>query len=381
MKIKKTPYYSWKIGNLAKGCQLCVKGEKSVLFVTGLCSSSCFYCPISDKKKNKDVVYINEWETGKFDEIKTEIKLCDSKGVGITGGDPLVKLERTLFLIKKLKKEFGKNFHIHLYTPLRLVNNKNLEKLYKAGLDEIRFHPDFKNKKDWGKINPAKNFKWKVGIEIPVIPGMKNQTIDLIKFLGRAKIDFLNLNELEISDTNAQKLIEKGFIPKDRVSYGVLGSEKLAFELLDYINQNKLKLNVHYCTTKLKDRVQLAKRIKKRALNAAKDYDIVTVEGILVRGAVYLEEIYPSFGYERKLKEIKNKKTLITKLRDLRNQIIKKLKLNKNLAEIDENKLRILTQKSLVKKIKEEFNNKNLRFAIVREYPTYDAMQTELEFV
>lgn len=86
MKIQKTKHHSWKIGNLAKGCKLCVKGEKSVLFVTGLCSKHCFYCPVSEKKWNKDVIYINEWPTRKTEEVIQEIKFCSSKGVGITGG-------------------------------------------------------------------------------------------------------------------------------------------------------------------------------------------------------------------------------------------------------------------------------------------------------
>lgn len=381
MELKKTRFYSWKIGKLSKGCQLCVKGQKSVLFVTGLCSSNCFYCPISDKKKNKDVVYINERETKDFNEIKKEIKLCDSKGVGITGGDPLIKLNRTISMIKKSKKEFGKGFHIHLYAPLNLVNKSNLEKIYKAGLDEIRFHPDLKNKKEWVKINTPKKFRWEVGIEIPLVPGMKHQIISLIDYLNKIKVDFLNLNELEISDTNAQKLIEKGFIPKDEVSYGVFGSEELAFELLNYIKKHKINLNVHYCTSKLKDKIQLAKRIKKRALNAKKDYDNLTTEGMLIRGAVYLDELYPGFGYDRRLMELKNKKHLIKKLVILRNKIVKFLKLNKNLIEVDENKLRILTQKNLIKKIKKQFNDKKLRFAVVKEYPTYDSMILELEFV
>lgn len=381
----KTKYYSYKIGRLAKGCQLCVKGEKSVLFITGLCSKHCFFCPISDQKWNKDVIYINEMPNADFKDVINEIKLCGSKGVGITGGDPLIKIERVVQFIKILKKEFGKNFHIHLYTPLNLVNEKKIRELYKAGLDEIRFHPDLKDKKEWKKIELAKVFNWDIGIEIPVIPGYGvyiKHLVDFIRILNLTpgtKISFINLNELEISDTNANNLVDKGFRAKDDVSYGVKGSEELAFEILNFIRKKKIKIDVHYCTTTLKDRIQLAKRIKKRALNIKKKYDILTKEGMLKRGVIYLSEFYPGFGYNDKLmnlnKGVKNK--CIKKLNKIKNELIKKYQIPGDLIDIDKKKIRILTSINLIKKIK----IKKIKKAIIIEYPTYDNMIVELEFL
>ena len=91
--IQNTKFYSKKIGTLAKGCQLCVKGSKLVLFVTGLCPRSCDYCPISDIKHKKDVVYADEWPTNQINDIIKEAELIKAEGAGITGGDPLCKLE------------------------------------------------------------------------------------------------------------------------------------------------------------------------------------------------------------------------------------------------------------------------------------------------
>lgn len=374
-KVKKTKYYSYKIGNLARGCKQCVKGEKTVLFITGKCSLNCFFCPISDQKKNKDVIFFNEWPSRNINDLFKEIELCKSKGVGITGGDPLMALPRTIKYIKALKKKFGKNFHTHLYTPLNLVTEKILEKLYKAGLDEIRFHLNMYDEKYWERINLASKFKWDIGVEIPVIPGIKSKYLKLIDFLID-KIKFLNLNELEISDTNACKLVEKGFKTKDRYSYGIKGSEKLAKELLKYIEkknkeQNNIKntdfkknslLNVHYCTCKLKDDVQLRNRIKRRAKNSAKAYDIIDDEGMLIRGVVYFND----FG------QVKN---IIS--------ILKKNKVPIKYYELDKKRNRLLTTTVVVEELGQEFKTTQIgiKVAIVKEYPTFDCLNVQTDFL
>ncbi|MBN2422141.1 radical SAM protein [Candidatus Woesearchaeota archaeon] len=378
-KIIKTPYYSFRIGALPKGCKQCVKGLKSVFFITGICSNDCFFCPISDQKKNKDVIYINEWPTKKTNEILKEIKLCSSSGVGITGGDPLLRLNRTLKYTRLLKKTFGDSFHVHIYLPLEHVDEDNLEKLFKAGLDEIRFHPDIDNESYWHRILLAKEFSWQKGIEIPVIPKKLNQTKKLIDFI-HDKVDFLNLNELEFSDTNFNRVLEQGYRAKNEISYAVKGSDKTAKDLMKYILKKGYNLNVHYCTAKLKDRIQLSSRIKKRAENTAKEYDIIDDEGILVRGAIYPTDIIPGFEYRKKLSEI-NKLEKMFIIQEL-NKIMKKLK-NKfeipdEMIEVDKAKLRILTNANILLEIYKELDYK---CAIVKEFPTYDLFEVEIEFL
>ncbi|MBT7927575.1 radical SAM protein [Candidatus Woesearchaeota archaeon] len=366
-KIQKTKFNSYKIGSLAKGCQQCIKGEKTVLLITGLCSKNCFFCPISDQKKNKDVIYFNEWSSRQINDLFTEITLCGSKGVGITGGDPLIKLERTIKFIKALKKRFGEKFHIHLYTPLELVADNKLKKLFNAGLDEIRFHLDVYNSNFWEKITLAEKYGWDIGVEVPVIPGIEKQYKKMIDFLcnkdkKRNKIKFLNLNELEISDTNACKLVEKGFRAKDKYSYGVKGSEELSKKLLKYIFTKKYKLNVHYCTCKLKDNVQLRNRIKKRSKNAAKPYDIVDEEGMLIRGAIY-------YHNGTSLKCIIN--------------VLKQNNVPKKYYGLDKKRKRLLTTTVVVEKLVKELKkcSKSIKIAIVKEYPTVDSLNVETDFL
>lgn len=389
--MKKTKYYSYLIGELADGCKLCVEGKKLVLFVTGLCPERCFYCPISDKKFQKDVTYANEWPTGEVKDIIKEARLCSAEGAGITGGDPLVRLGRTVFFIKELKKKFGKKFHIHLYTPLKLVTQQKLKKLYEAGLDEIRFHLNLDSDELYDRIRLPLKFDWNVGVEIPVIPGYEEKLKKIIMFLDKVnknsdnKIKFLNLNELEISDTNAQHLVLRGYKTKDRVSYGVLGSEKIALRLLKFIEDKKIKLNAHYCTTTLKDKVQLANRVKKRAVNVAKKYEYVDSDGMITRGAIYFRELMPSAGYRDKIDNIVNDKQkksfYLNKLKKTRNELMRKFKIKGDRIDIDSDKLRMYIDGNVLFKIKDKLDRDELMPAIVREYPTWDQLELDVDFL
>jgi len=360
MSFEKTKFYSFKIGNLAKGCKLCVKGSKLVLFVTGLCPRSCDYCPISDKKYKKDVVYVDEWPTKNVGDLIKEAEFIKADGAGITGGDPLCRLDRTISYIKVLKKRFGKKFHIHLYTSFDLVNETGLKRLFNAGLDEIRFHADIDNDKLWNKILLVKKFGWDIGVEIPVIPNKFVQTKKIVDYFAD-KIDFLNLNELEVADNSFSKIGSQGFRQRDDLSYGIKGSEEMALKLLDYISKNHKMLNVHYCTAKLKDKVQLSNRIKRRAKSVAKHYDVINEDGTLFRGAIY----------QGKSKDLKKAVSKLKKDFDIPDDLI----------EFDDVRNRILIASWIVDELRGEIKKLGLRPALVEEYPTWDCLEISVDFL
>ena len=128
------------VGEMPHGCRLCANGSKMVLFVTGLCDSGCFYCPLSQEKSNEDVTYADEMIVGNEGDILTESESIGAEGAGLSGGDPLCTLERTLDYMALLKNTHGGQFHIHLYTSQADVESEVLKQLRDAGLDEIRFH-------------------------------------------------------------------------------------------------------------------------------------------------------------------------------------------------------------------------------------------------
>jgi pyruvate formate-lyase activating enzyme-like uncharacterized protein len=293
-----------------------------------------------------------------------------------------VKIYRTCAYIRALKEEFGKGFHIHLYTSFDFATEQSLKMLHDVGLDEIRFHADLDSDALWSRIALAKKFDWDVGVEIPVMPGKQKMTEKLMKFLDK-KIDFLNLNELEVSDATANKLSEKGFRTKDSLSYGVKGSELLAKALLAFAVKNNLFYSIHYCTAKLKDAVQLSKRIAKRAKNVKKPYDILNKDGLLTRGAIYFPYLTPSKETSDKLALLLPSKRamLLKKLEIFRNHLMRTYGIPPALIDIDPTRIRLLTNIKVVSDLNKEIKKSGLRPSIVTEFPTWDALIVELEWV
>ncbi|MCC2509277.1 radical SAM protein [Methanimicrococcus blatticola] len=136
---------------LTDGCLCCQKGAKMVLFVTGLCDRDCFFCPLSEERKNRDVIFANERAVLTDADVLEEARAMSAEGTGITGGEPLLELEKVIHYIRLLKEEFGENHHIHLYTSTA-PSDEYLQVLAAAGLDEIRFHPPFEL---WDKLDDS----------------------------------------------------------------------------------------------------------------------------------------------------------------------------------------------------------------------------------
>ena len=270
-------------GRLPKGCLQCRRGSKMVLLITGRCSTGCFYCPLSLEKKGKDVLYANERRCTTGEEVLDEARMIGAEGTGITGGDPVQNIERTLHFIRLLKGEFGARHHIHLYTSS--LDVEAFRRLEEAGLDELRLHPPVER---WDRLDElgledfVRSTSMKVGFEVPSLPDEEGRTERLIDFAERAGMAFVNLNELEFSEGNWDALEARGLGIRDELSSAVLGSEEAALRLLGA----RRGVPVHYCSSRFKDSVQLRRRIKRRARRAARPTDVITSEGTLLKGVV-----------------------------------------------------------------------------------------------
>ncbi|MDD1721300.1 MAG: radical SAM protein [Euryarchaeota archaeon] len=250
-----------------------------VLFVTGHCRRSCFYCPISEHRRGVDNTYANETLVSCDADLLREARSMDALGTGFTGGEPLLRLNRTLHYIKLLKRSLGAEHYIHLYTglapPLR-----TLRQLFNAGLDEIRLHPPlelwdaFDQSLYCRALTDAKAVGLHAGVEIPAI---KDVPV-ILKAIEHHQA-FLNLNELEFSDTNYDEMRARGYTSQ-MSSYAAAGSEDIAQDIA------RAAPRAYFCSSTSKDSIQLRERLKRKANNLARDFDEVTEDGTLVYAVI-----------------------------------------------------------------------------------------------
>jgi pyruvate formate-lyase activating enzyme-like uncharacterized protein len=283
----------WIKGVLPTGCQLCMKGLKMVFFMGGDCSHPphChWYCPISTNRQKVTSFYADEIQvkdTAKqdiiFKTLVSEIRKIGGMGMSFTGGDPLsssTKCEMVVDFIKGMKAEFGDDFHIHLYTNGITFNAVLADQLEEAKLDEIRFHPA---REDFDKLNLAVGRNYKVGAEVPVIPTEENHQylLDLAHHLADIGADFLNLNEFEICEPNAEELKKRGFLRESQSLAAVEGSKTYAQKLIDELDPS-LPIDIHFCTVGVKDGVQMRNRYIRRANNIKRELDEISDDGCLL---------------------------------------------------------------------------------------------------
>jgi uncharacterized protein len=358
--LKKSSY----IEPLPPACKMCAEGCKMVVLITGLCPSNCYYCPLSSEKIGKDRVFADEWELKDEDETEIlirEAELIDACGAGITGGDPLMVPERTIRYIRILKESFGSNFHIHLYTS-GLKNIETVKKIVDVGLDEIRFHPA---PVFWSKMNDSlvsKNIEKVLGydldvaLEIPVIPGMGKEIFSLIEWASTKNLVWVNLNELEFSETNQQKLVDRGFESENDFSSHVRGSEKCAYDVLEKCSKRELDIGVHYCSCSFKDAVQLRSRIKRRAENIVKSYEIISDDGTLLLGIVDKK------GFSNE---------------EIKDFLIKEFGIESDFVFVNDSKKRVEIALWILEKLSETLKNNGFNCYMIEEYPTADRLEVE----
>ena len=308
-----------------EGCIQCQMGSKLVLFITGHCHWMCDYCPLSENRREIDWMFANERrvDIGDWQAVIEEARAMNATGAGITGGDPVMARDRVLEACKILKNEFGDDFHLHMYTSIPF-KAEWANDFAEAGLDEIRFHfLDMESEKYTQTMAACVESGMLTGVEIPCEPDKEDELMELLETMRDMPVQFLNLNELEITVGNHDNMEIRGFNLSEEITAGAAGSGELATRMRDRVMAASIgaadpedgtvrepyPYHLKFCTATYKDSGQLRRRFIRRGEHTISPHEILTEDGTLLFGAVdcsqedsegWIEEIHTETGLPRR---------------------------------------------------------------------------------
>ncbi|NPA47390.1 MAG: radical SAM protein, partial [Thermococci archaeon] len=173
-------------------------------------------------------------------------------------------------------------------------------------------------------------------------------------FLDGLGAKFLNVNELEFSETNLRSLISRGYRPINDESSAIKGSLEAGLELLRWGEENT-SLSYHLCTSRLKDAVQLRNRLRRMAENVARPYMDVTEDGTLIFGVAEYDEPEELYRF-----------------------LAEDVGIPRDMIYLNVEKKRVEMPVDVAKELSNAVEGE-VRFFVVEEYPTWDRLEVERE--
>jgi pyruvate formate-lyase activating enzyme-like uncharacterized protein len=272
-------------GTLSPGCSICGQGTWSCLFIGSLCTANCFYCP-QDRKTKEDHP---PTESGLLfdnpDDYVDYLEKFKFKGVGFSGGEPLLKYKEILTYIKKIRERLGNEIYLWVYTNGDLVDKNKLKALKRAGLNELRFDISARSY-DLKIVEMAAGIIDTVTIEIPAIPEEYEILKECLPEMRAIGVAHLNLHQLHASHHCYKKFIARGYTFLHQSDTPVLESEMTALRIIKYVLDNDIGLPINYCSTIYKNRFQ-KKGYRERCQSFVKEqYEGLTESGFIRRLAI-----------------------------------------------------------------------------------------------
>ncbi|HBA87245.1 MAG TPA: radical SAM protein [Geobacter sp.] len=266
---------------LSPGCQTCAAGGWSCLFINGRCNASCFYCPTSQDDTGDPLTNGIPFATP--EDYAEYVAVFGFTGASISGGEPLLTLDRTLAYIDAVRRRSGDAVHLWMYTNGTLLTREIASELRSAGLGEIRFDIGATNY-SLSKLHLAVGVIPTVTVEIPMVPEEEELMQRKLSEMAAAGVQHLNLHQLRLTPYNSQHLASRPytFVHGDNVT--VLESELGALRLVRYAMEHGIDLPVNYCSFPYKRRFQHAAARRRGIPFVRAEHEAVTEAGYLRGG-------------------------------------------------------------------------------------------------
>lgn len=263
---------------LSPGCQTCAAGGWSCLFINGRCNASCFYCPTSQDETGDPLTNGIPFATP--EDYAEYVALFGFTGASISGGEPLLTLERTLAYLDAVRRRCGDAVHLWMYTNGTLLTREIAGELRSAGLGEIRFDIGATNY-NLSKLHLAVGIIPTVTVEIPMVPEEEGLLRDKLVEMAATGVQHLNLHQMRLTPYNIKHLAGRAYTFVHGENVTVLESELGALRLVRYAIEQGIDLPVNYCSFPYKRRFQHAAARRRGIPFVRAEHEAVTEAGYL----------------------------------------------------------------------------------------------------
>lgn len=182
-------------------CNHCTGDNAYTARITTRCNRDCFFCFVPDEDDNLEVISNNAIVE---DFLRKKKKNRSIESFAISGGEPLIVIDKTVDLFHEIREIEGDGIYLRLYTNADYIEENALDKLQRVGLNEMRISVKPNEHLDSKKIQLIKKYIPKVVIELPVLPDAEDELFALLDELEKTDIDGLNLVELFINGHNCE---------------------------------------------------------------------------------------------------------------------------------------------------------------------------------
>lgn len=322
-------------GKLSPGCLICGAGYWSCMFINGLCTAHCFFCPQDRKMKEErlpeedGIVFENTQDYADY------LEKFNFKGVGFSGGEPLLVFDKLLEYLGKIRERFGDKIYLWIYTNGSLVNEDKLKRLKKAGLNEIRFDISANNY-DLHPVELAAKAIDTATVEIPAIPKDYEIVKKCLVKLEKSGVKHLHIHQLNATEYNYKNFSERSYTFIHSPSIPVFESEITALKLISWAIGNRISLPINYCSSVYKNRLQDKGKRERCAPFVRDEFEEITRSG-------YIRSLAVS-GRPENIKKVA--------------RILQERSCQDNLWQIDDTKTKVSFHSGLLKYI--DFSKNNL---------------------
>jgi uncharacterized protein len=233
-------------GALSPGCRTCVDGTWGCNFINGRCNRDCFYCIRPHRMRVEPDPQTDRLRLRTPEEHVAFVRTFGIRGVGFSGGEPLLAADRALAHTAAIRRAFGNSVHLWMYTNGDTVTEPILERLREAGLDEIRFDLTARGY-DLRPLELARRHIPTVTVEIPAIPEDFERLKVLLVQLRDAGANHLNLHQLIAGQPSWRQLRCRGYHLSAQARPTVHESQLCILRLMAHACREKIALPVHFC--------------------------------------------------------------------------------------------------------------------------------------